>query len=139
MNGIAAVSAFCRDRDQLFELRLFRERHDVAAGDHDLPRRLVVELEDRADHALLVPLQHTLAGRLGDERPDLVLRVGLVALGGRRVAQEPREGVGGAVENHRRGQQQVVEELHEGGHEQRSALCALDSYGLGRQLPEDDV
>jgi hypothetical protein len=63
----------------------------------------------------------------------------LVALGGRGVAQEPREGVGGAVEDYRPRQEQVVEELHERGHKQRGPLGALDGDGLGRQLPEDDV
>src|SRR5215210_869714 len=139
VDGVAGVSALRRGRDQLLQARLLRESHDVGAGDHDLPRRLVVELEDRADHALLVPLQHPLAGRLGDEGSDLILRMGLVALGSRRIAQQPREGVGRTVEDHRRRQKQVVEELHERGHEQRCTLAALDGHGLGRQFSEDDV
>src|SRR5829696_1729539 len=139
VDRVAGIVTRRRDRDKLLQVHLRRERDDIGAGDHDPARNLVVELEDRADHLLLVSLEHASPGRLPDQGPDLALRVRVVALGGRRVSQEPGDGVGRPVEHHDAGQQQIVEEPHERRHEERGPLGALDGYGLGCELPEDHV
>jgi hypothetical protein len=65
--------------------------------------------------------------------------MGLVALRGGRHAQSARDGVGRPVEDDREGQEQVIEEPHKRGDEERGPFGLLDGERLGRELAEDHV
>ncbi len=80
VDRVARVVACCRHGDELPQGHLSRERHGVGAGDHDLTRHLVVELEDRPYHLLLVALHHPSPGRVGDDHAHLLLGVRLLTL-----------------------------------------------------------
>ena len=131
--------AGCDHGDQVLKLQVLGYRDDVRAGYHDLPRRRVFEVEDASEPALLVPLEDAAICALGDELPDLLFGVGVVAFGGRCHAQSARDGVGRAVEDSGEGVEQDVEEPHERRHEEGGPLGLLDGERLGRQLPEDHV
>jgi hypothetical protein len=139
VNRVAGVVAGGHHRNQLLELQVPRYRDDVGAGDHDLTRRCIFEVEDAREPALLVLFEDAAIGALGDELPDLLLRVGVVSLGGWRHPQSARDGVGRAVEDDGEGIEQVVEEPHKRRHEKRGPLRLLDGERLGGQLPEDHV
>ncbi len=99
MDRVAGVVAGGDHGYEVPQLQVLRYGDDVGAGDHDLPRRRVFEVEDAGEPALLVPLEDAAVGALGYELPYLLLRVRVVPLGGRRHPQSARDGVGRAVED----------------------------------------
>jgi hypothetical protein len=139
MDWITCVVAPRRYREEFPQRHARRERDYVRARDHDLARPPLLQLEDRLEHVLLAGVQNAPASGLLDDDPQLLLGVGLLGLGGGRHAEEPDHGVGRSVENVDARQKEVVEELHEGGDEQRGSLGPGDSYALGCKLSEDHV
>ena len=60
--------------DELVEWRVFRQRRDVDARDHDLVDPSLAQLEHRADHLLLLRLDDALLAAALDEDKQLLSR-----------------------------------------------------------------
>src|SRR5215212_2079449 len=98
-DGVAGVATLRHDREKLLEPHLGRERLNVRPGHHDLAGMCLLELDDGPEHPLFILLEDALHSGLADDEPQLLLRVGLLALRGRWHPEHPHEGVGCTVEH----------------------------------------
>ena len=78
VDGIPRVGRVHHGFEALFRRQVDRERDDLRPRDHHVLRLLVGEVEHLVEHLLLLLLDLAVRGRLGDEHPQLGLRVDVV-------------------------------------------------------------
>src|SRR3954453_12416232 len=112
------------------------DRHDRRDRRHDLPRLLLVQVEDAREHPRLARVER--AGR-GDERLELLGRVALLGDPVRIDADPAQDPVTDAGQDEDERREQPAEEPQRGGDPAGDALGAVDRVELGDELAGDDV